>query len=71
MPDVVGLEVGEALGVLAKCGVTVVRETATRPPGAVACSGEARVLRSKVKGPNEVELLIAYRDFTIPRKEVE
>ncbi|MFZ3172808.1 MAG: hypothetical protein WA118_12635 [Carboxydocellales bacterium] len=71
MPDIIGFEVGEALEVLAKCGVTVVKEASTKPPGAVTCSGEARVLRSKVRGPNEIELLITYRDFTIPRKEVE
>ena len=71
MPDIIGLEVGEALEVLTRCGVTVAQEASTKPPGAVACSGEARVLRSKVRGPNEIELLITYRDFTILRKEVE
>lgn len=69
-PDVIGLELGEALGVLAKYGVKKIRKVITQPPGAVICQGEARVLRTKVIGPDEVELLFAHRDFQIPGKEV-
>ena len=65
MPDVIGLELGEALEVLANYGVWVAKEVYTKPPRAVDCSGEARILRSKLRGPKEIELLIAYRDFTI------
>ncbi len=62
-PDVIGLTVQEAEGILASRGIQVVFHQITSPPWPSFPQGERRVVRLRFVGDNQVSLVSAYHDY--------
>jgi len=60
IPDVVGLQLGEAMKIIGKAGMSVGRIKATSPPKhkSVTYDDTYRVVRVQVSGSREIELLV-------------
>lgn len=63
MPDVLGLDPAEAEPILEASGLQVVRKQFTRPPRGTVPKGDCRVVRQRLVGDDQVELVLTYQSY--------
>lgn len=62
-PDVTALEIPAAEAALTAAGWTISAVIQTRPPKAGGGLGNARVVRQRITGEREIQLVVAYTQY--------